>query len=251
MLKNIFCEVEYVGTDYFGFQVQNKKGKREITVQEVFETALERLFKEKIKIDYASRTDRGVHAKRQGVNFKVDTRIPLQNIERALNSFLPPDIRIKKIKGVPFDFHSRFWANSKIYRYVIFNRKNPSVFCQNFSWHIDKSLNLENAKRASKRLIGKYDFSLFAKEAKRYQSCIREIKDISFKKKNSFIYIDIEADGFLRHMARNIVSFLVKVAQEKISLKDIPLILERKISYTNKPAPARGLYLLKVKYAKG
>ncbi|MCM8787402.1 MAG: tRNA pseudouridine(38-40) synthase TruA [Candidatus Omnitrophica bacterium] len=248
MQKNIFLTVEYVGTNYFGFQLQNKKEKKEPTVQECIEVALKRLFNKKIRIIYASRTDRGVHAKEQAINFKADTNIPLKNIKKALNTFLPKDIYVKKIKKVPLDFHSRFFAKSKVYRYIILNRKEPTVFMGNLSWHIGEPLDIEAMKKVSLLLIGKKDFSIFAKEAKNYKNCIREIKNILIKKQNSFIYIDIEADAFLRNMARNIVGFLVNVGKGRIKVTDAVYILEKKFKYLNKPAPACGLYLQKVKY---
>ncbi|MBP7088599.1 MAG: tRNA pseudouridine(38-40) synthase TruA [Candidatus Omnitrophica bacterium] len=250
MENNIFLEIEYLGSHYFGFQIQEKKGKREITVQSVVEEALRKLFKQKIRIAYAGRTDRGVHAKGQVINFKVDSSIPLKNIKVALNTLLPCDIRVKKVKKALLDFHSRFWAKSKIYEYVILNKSEPSVFWEHLSWQITEKLDLEKIKKISKKLVGKKDFFLFAKEAKKYLDCTREIKSISVKKKGSFIHIYIEADGFLRNMVRNIVSFLVKVGRGKISPKEVSLILAKKKPYINKPAPAQGLYLLKVKYAK-
>lgn len=248
MQKNIFLEIEYIGTNYFGFQIQNKKGKREITVQSAVEKALARLFGQKIRITFAGRTDKGVHAKGQVVNFKVNTKIPLKSIKKALNAFLPSAIRVKKIKRVPWDYHSRFWAKSKIYRYIINNKKEPSVFWKDFSWHISDFLDIESMQRASRSLIGKKDFSLFAKGAREYRNCIRILKNISIKKRGGFIYIDIEADGFLRNMARNIVSFLVKIGRGKIAPEEIKPLLQGDIPYINKPAPAQGLYLYKVKY---
>jgi tRNA pseudouridine38-40 synthase len=247
MEKNIYLEIEYLGTNYFGFQVQ-AKAKHQNTIQAELEKALAKLSRQKIRIAFAGRTDRGVHAKGQVANFKVDTKIPLSNIKRALNAFLPPDIRVKKVKKVPLDFHARFSAASKVYRYLIFNKSEPSVFCKDFAWHIDAPLNLEHMKRISKKLIGAKDFYLFAKEAKKYKDCIRNLKDISIKKKGVFLCIDIEASGFLRSMARNIVAFLVKVGTAKLSLKNAALVLERKAAYTNKPAPGCGLYLYRVKY---
>jgi len=248
MVKNIFLEIEYLGTDYFGFQIQSKKGSPEITIQGVLEKALNKLFRQKIRVAYAGRTDRGVHARAQAVNFKVNTEIPLKNIKQALNSFLPQDIRIKKVKYVSLDFHARFWAKSKLYRYVILHKSEPSVFWRGLAWHINEPLDLQNMRRACRNLRGKKDFSLFAKDAEKYESGTRSMKDISIKKKGSLIHIDIEADGFLRHMARNIVSFLVKIGSGKINSKDIPAILKQKAPYFNKPAPAQGLYLCKVKY---
>lgn len=235
MQKNLFIEIEYLGTNYFGFQIQEKRPKSEKTVQAVLEQALKRLFNQKIRVTASGRTDKGVHAQGQVINFKVDTKIPLANIKTALNTFLPLDVRIKKIKRVPLDFHARFSAKSKIYRYLIYNQKEPSVFWKDFSWHLSEILDLTQMQKAARKITGRRDFSAFAKGAKKYKHCIREIKDILIKKKGKFIQIDIEAEGFLRSMARNIVSFLVSLSCNKIAR-------------TDKPAPAEGLYLYKVKY---
>ncbi|HIE35864.1 MAG TPA: tRNA pseudouridine synthase A [Candidatus Omnitrophica bacterium] len=182
MFKNILCEVEYVGTDYFGFQIQNKK-KKEITVQEVIEDALEKLFHKKIRIVYASRTDRGVHAQGQIINFKIDTKIPLSNIKNALNSFLPYDVKVKKIRKVSLDFHSRYNTLSKTYRYLIINRRQPSVFWQKFCWQIEEKLDIDLMRKAAKKIKGKRDFSIFIKQPSNYKNCTREIKNIEVKKK--------------------------------------------------------------------
>lgn len=248
MLKNIFLKVEYDGTNYFGFQIQNKKHSREETIQAVIEAALEKLFNDKIRVVYTSRTDRGVHAYSQGVNFKVDTLIPLPNIKKALNYFLPQDIRVKKVKRVPLSFHSRFCVKSKVYRYIISVRKEPSVFERNFCWNISSALDLDKMKAISKRMTGKHDFSVFAKEAKKYKTCVREIKSIVIRKRGGYIYVDIEADGFLRGMARNIAAFLAAAGKGRISVQEALAVWRNKAVYINKPAPAQGLYLWKVKY---
>jgi len=247
-VKNILLELEYVGSSYFGFQIQEKGGKNQTTVQGVLEETLAKLFREKIRIVASGRTDRGVHAKAQVVNFKVDTKIPLEKIKPALNKLLPSDVRVKKVKKVSGDFHARFSVKSKIYRYLILNTKKPSVFWHNLAWYVDGDLDIDLMEKASRKIKGKRDFSVFAKKAKKDKDCIRDIKVISIKKKSSFIYIDIEANGFLRFMARNIVSFLVKLSKGSTPLKDISLILRGRIPYINKPAPPGGLYLYKVIY---
>lgn len=246
--KNILLELEYVGSNYFGFQIQAKGKKSQVTIQEVLEKALTRLFREKIRVAASGRTDRGVHARAQIVNFKVNTKIPLANVKIALNTFLPLDIRVKKIKKVPEDFHARFSVKSKIYRYLIFQHREDSVFWRNFAWHLSTPLNLERMRKTAKRLIGKKDFALFTKDAKSYKDCKRRVKSITIRKRVNIISIDIEAEGFLRSMARNMVSFLVMASKENTCFKDISSILKGKISYINKPAPPGGLYLYKVIY---
>ena len=247
-MQAIFLEVEYVGTRYFGFQIQNKHSAREITVQEVIEKALKRLFNQDIRIDYTSRTDTGVHARAQGVSFAVDTKIPLAGIKRALNSFLPYDVKIKIIKAYPENWRVRYAVKSKIYRYTICNAKEQSVFNHDFSWHVIAPLSVAAIKKAALLIKGKKDFSLFAKDAKHYENPVRHVKSIKITKKGAFIYIDIEANGFLRNMARNIVSFLELAGSGKIALKQAKNILLKKEPYANKPAPAKGLCLVKVYY---
>jgi len=245
-VKNILLEIEYDGTNYFGWQIQKDK----ITIQEKIEEAIEKLFHKKVRLFYASRTDRGVHAKAQIANFFIETSLSLQNIFKALNSFLPQDIRIKKIKKVPLDFFAHR-ASSKIYRYLILNSQKPSVFWRHYSWYVRGSLDIEKMKEIAKKLIGYKDFSIFAKEVKRYKNTYRDLKKIFIRRRGSFIYIDIEANGFLRGMARGIVYFLVEVGKRKISLKEAEAIIEKKNSYNKKLAPPSGLYLYKVKYEKG
>lgn len=242
-VKNILLEIEYDGTNYFGWQIQKDK----ITVQGKIKEAIEKLFHKKIKLFYAGRTDRGVHAKAQIANFFVNTSLSLQSIFKALNSFLPQDIRIKKVKEVPLNFFAHK-ASSKIYRYLILNTQKPSVFWRHYSWHIGDSLDIEKMKGVAERLIGYKDFSIFAKEVKRYKNTYRNLKRISIKKRGNFIYIDIEANGFLRGMARGIVYFLVEVGKEKITLQQAEEIIKKKIPYNKKLAPSSGLYLYKVKY---
>jgi len=189
-----------------------------------------------------------VHAKAQGVSFAVGTKIPLKNIKRALNSFLPYDVKIKKIKAYPENWRVRYAVKSKIYRYTVCNAKEQSVFDHDFSWHIIAPLSITAMKKAAVMVKGKKDFSLFAKDAKHYENPVRYVKAIKINRKKQFIYIDIEADGFLRNMVRNVVSFLELVGSGKIALNKAKNILARKEPYANKPAPAKGLCLMKVNY---
>jgi len=250
MLKNIFVELEYDGSDFCGWQIQNRSKIAKRTAQEDFQKNLDKLFGTKISIDYASRTDKGVHAKGQCVNFRVDTKIPLKNIKFALNNSLPHDIRVKKIKQVSLDFHSRFDVVSKVYRYMIDTKKEPSVFLHNYAWNFSGDLDLDKMEKAAKQLVGKKDFFVFARDAKKYKTCIRELMDISIKKKGYYLYIEIEANGFLRNMARNVVSFLVSVGKGDILLKDASKIIAKSVTYLKRPVPGCGLYLLSVKYGK-
>ncbi|MCF7886965.1 MAG: tRNA pseudouridine(38-40) synthase TruA [Candidatus Omnitrophica bacterium] len=251
MKKNILLVIEYLGTNYFGWQIQSKKNKKEITIQGVLENALLKLFKQPVRVNASGRTDRGVHAKAQYLNFKIDTEIPLPNIKKALNASLPEDIKIKEIKIAPLDFHSRFSAKAKTYLYIIYNRKDFSVFWSNFSWQITEKINLALTRRVAKKIVGKRDFYIFAKGAKNYKSCIRDLKKISIKKKEDIIYLEIKANGFLHQMARNIVNFLIQAGTGKIDINEAEAVLAGKKDFIKKPAPPQGLYLKKVDYKIG
>ncbi|MBN2120356.1 MAG: tRNA pseudouridine(38-40) synthase TruA [Candidatus Omnitrophica bacterium] len=247
MLKNICIQLQYDGANYRGWQIQPKK-RRLKTVQQEVEKAIKRLFRKRVRIVSSGRTDKAVHANCQYANFKIDTSIQKKNIKRALNSYLPNDIYIRKISFVSSDFHSRFSAKSKTYRYMILNKGQPDVFSRNYSWWIPRYINLTRMRKASRNFLGRKNLSTFAQKAE-YSSCIREIKKISIRKKNDFICIDIKANGFLRGMARNIVSFLVDIGLGKVDIGQAKkAILSKDRSFIGKPAPAYGLYLWKVYY---
>jgi len=248
ILQNICLELEYDGSNYFGWQIQ-KSAHRSVTIQSTFEQALKKLFKKPVKAVSSGRTDSGVHAKTQVVNFKILTPIPLENIKIALNGLLPSDIRILKIKKKPPNFHARFSVRSKIYEYLIYNQTMFPVFKRNYYWHVPGYLNLNQMRRASLMLIGKYDFASFASKVDREKSSVRSLKSIRINKKNSVISIKVEASGFLRGMVRNIVAALVDVGKGEVSVSQVKRIKRAKNrSFLGKSAPACGLYLLKVKY---
>ena len=255
MLRNIYLEIEYDGTNFFGWQIQNKvqnsklKAQSLRTVQGEVEKAIEKLFNKRIRIVYSGRTDRGVHAKAQVINFKVETRLLPESIRKALNSFLPEDIYIKKIKFASLDFHSRFRVKLKTYRYLILNKKERDIFLRNYTWWVPQKLDMDLMRKASYLLIGKKDFSLFSKQASKYKSCLRTVKNITINKRGSLLIIDISAEGFLRGMVRNIVGFLTKVTLDNLSLREVKDFLKKgKRAPYIKPAPPQGLYLYKVFY---
>jgi tRNA pseudouridine38-40 synthase len=247
-MKTIFLQVEYLGAHYCGFQIQNKKNSKEITVQEVLEKALKKLFHANIRIGYVSRTDSGVHAKDQGVSFAVDTKIPLTNIKRALNSYLPSDVRVVKVKSYPGGWRIQNAVKSKLYRYTIDNKQDQSVFDAPYAWHLKYCLDLSAMRMAAAMIVGKRDFSVFAKNAKQYADPVRHVKMIKILVKNGRITIDVAADGFLHNMVRNIVGFLVQVGCGKITLADAKKIIALKAPYFNYNVPPHGLCLMKLFY---
>ncbi|MFB0526290.1 MAG: tRNA pseudouridine(38-40) synthase TruA, partial [bacterium] len=158
-MRNIRLNIEYDGTDYFGWQIQ----KRKSTVQGEIKKILERILEEKIRLIGAARTDSGVHALGQVASFKTrNKKLTSDSFTKALNSILPSDIVIKEVKEVPRRFHARYSAKSKVYCYQILNRSFPSALGRRFSWHIPGPLDWRKIRVASKYFVGKHDFSPFS-----------------------------------------------------------------------------------------
>lgn len=249
-MPNIRLQIEYEGTNYAGWQIQNRDSPK--TIQETIEKVLEKVLQEKVKVIGSGRTDAGVHAMGQTANFKTNSRLTPAKIQKALNGLLPDDIRIKKANYADNDFHACYSARSKTYRYIILNSKVSSVFLKRSSWHIPYKLDIPLMRKEAKSLIGRHDFSSFCASGSSARTRVRTIKKISVKKSfNDFnlITIDIEADGFLYNMARNIVGTLVEIGRGRFSAGSMRKILTAKDRRAaGATAAARGLFLVKVKY---
>lgn len=239
--------IAYDGTRYAGWQIQKNAG----TIQEEIEKALKKILKEKVRLIAAGRTDSGVHARAQAANFKIKRNFPLNKLQSAVNSNLPKDISILKAKIVHSKFHSQYDAKSKIYRYTILNSRIDDPFLRNYYHKIPYRLNISLMKKEAKILAGKHDFKSF--QAKSAQSSVkntvRTIRRINIKKDKKFLYIDIEANGFLHNMVRNIVGTLIEIGRGHFPEGSMGGILgSRNRSKAGPTAPARGLMLMKVKY---
>jgi tRNA pseudouridine38-40 synthase len=248
-MRNLRLELEYDGTHYCGWQVQGRNSGRKRSIQEALEKTLRIILNEKIRTIVSGRTDAGVHALGQVANFRVKSNIPLHRLKYALNCLLPKDISVNDIKEVSATFHSRFRARSKTYRYAILNREHPSALSRNTAYFYPYPLNLSFMRREARCLIGSHDFKSFQAADKKERGSVRTIKKINIAKRGDFVYIDIQADGFLYNMARNIAGTLIKIARgkaERGSLKNILDSRDRK--YAGPTAPAKGLTLLKVYY---
>lgn len=246
--RNLKLEIEYDGTNYCGWQVQcNNKFKK--SIQEVIEKTLQKILQEKIKLIASGRTDAGVHGLAQIANFKTKSKITADNLQRALNGLLPDDISIRKIEEVPVNFHSRFDAKSKTYRYTILNRTYPSALSRNKVYFYPYPLNIKLMQKESRVLLQSHNFKSFQTSDKKERNPVKTIKKLKITKVRDFVYIDIEADGFLYNMARNIVGTLIEIGRGKFakgSLKRILLSRNRKLA--GPTLPARGLTLIKVNY---
>lgn len=249
--RNIALMVAYDGTNYNGFQWQSPP---RLAVQNVLEMKLEKIFGDKIELAAAGRTDAGVHAFGQVVNFFTDGRIELEKIPIAAQSVLPADIVVRAAREVDKNFSALHSAKSKIYLYRILRGEVSNPFVNRFAWHIFRPLDTEAMRAALKILIGTHDFSSFkAAGGAPNMSPVREIFSADLFTEKFFgeelLTIKIHASGFLYHMARNIVALTVAVGRKKITLAEFQKIFDaRDRSLVPATAPARGLCLQKVFY---
>ncbi|MCK5450424.1 MAG: tRNA pseudouridine(38-40) synthase TruA [Candidatus Omnitrophica bacterium] len=244
-MRNIKLTISYDGTKFKGWQVQ-KNGR---TVQEEIEKAIKRVFGKTSRIHGAGRTDSGVHAKGQVAHFKTSYDIPTRNIPPALNRVLPDSIVIIEAEEVSLNFHSRFDAKSKIYKYYIINTDHRDPFSAKYSWRVPYTLNMALMKREADVLEGEHDFKSFQASDKTERTSIREIRYVRVIKKNSKIIIEIKGNGFLYNMVRNIVGTLIDIGRGHLPPGSMKKILKAKDRTQAGPtAPAKGLFLMKIEY---
>ncbi|MDR1781683.1 MAG: tRNA pseudouridine(38-40) synthase TruA [Bacilli bacterium] len=233
----------YDGSDFLGMEKQTS-GR---TVQEEMEKVLSRIANQEIKLIYASRTDKKVHALNQVAIIKSNKELNIYHFLYATNLALPKDIHIKSMELVDDNFHPRYQAKGKHYQYII-NLNEYDPLLRNRMLFINKELNINLMQEASKLFIGKKDFRSFSSVPKNKES-VREIYDIIIANDNNIITIDFYGNGFLRYMIRKIVSILIDVSLNKKSLDDINELFEKKdISAYSKIVPSIGLYLMEVYY---
>ena len=239
--------IEYVGTNFRGWQIQTK-GK---TIQGLIQKNISKLLREKIVLTGAGRLDKGVHALEQSAHFECKKKIGnLNKFLKSLNHFLNNDmVTIIKIKKRGKDFHARFSAKMRIYKYVIINRLSRPVLDENRGWHIINKLDLEKMKKASKELVGTNDFSVFRASSCRAKSPIKTMKSVKIKSKNDKIEIEFKSQSFLQQQVRSMVGCLKYVGEKRWTLKKFIFVMNsKKRILCAPPAPPEGLYLSKVIY---
>jgi tRNA pseudouridine38-40 synthase len=236
--------VEYDGTDFLGYQIQ-ATGR---TVQGEIEKSLEEITGTAIRIDGAGRTDSGVHAIGQVIAFNVAWKHTLAELQRALNATLPRDIVITDLKITDNDFHPRFSALSRSYRYTIVNQPWPSVLQRRYAHHVTEKLDVAVMNEASQFLIGSHDFASFGKPPQG-EITIREVMQAEWTVENNRLVFEIMANAFLYRMVRTIVGTLIQVGLGRLTLDEIKQILEaRDLTRSAAPAPPHGLCLTRVTY---
>ena len=246
MPKNFMLTIEYDGTCYHGWQRQPNGP----TIQEALEKALETMMRQKITLIGSGRTDAGVHALGQTANFACHTNMAPGQIHRGLNSLLPDDIVIRSCLEVTDQFHSRYDAIKKTYRYCILNDPLPSAVGRQYAWWIRSPLDMIAMQQAAQHLLGAHDFRAFEGAGSPRSHTIRRVLDAQWKHQPpNRMAFEVTADGFLRYMVRNIVGTLVMVGLRKITSEQFRVILEsRDRARAAATAPARGLFLVGVSY---
>ncbi|MFQ3610454.1 MAG: tRNA pseudouridine(38-40) synthase TruA [Fimbriimonadales bacterium] len=242
-MQNVRLLVEYDGTDFHGFARQQNVR----TVQGVLETTLQSMLKETVEVFGASRTDAGVHARGQVVNFFTSRPVPLAVLPSAMNRRLAPDLRVIRADRVPERFHARFSAYSRVYRYSVYTAQHPSVWRIRYAWHYPRALSVERMAEALQRLEGEHDFRAFSVKTPEEKNTVRTLYRTAVRSVRDGVQIELEANGFLRGMVRLIVGALLVVGEGKLPSEALRTALEERVQQT-RMAPPQGLCLMRVKY---
>ncbi len=257
-MRNIFLVLSYDGTSYNGFQCQPFKN----TVQDKLQEAIFKLTGDQIVVEGSGRTDAGVHARGQVVNFQTSSNIPIERWRMAINSRLPRDIIVLEAREVPLSFHARRSAKRKTYRYTISNTRVPDVFQRNYQYHHPVPLHVTEMELALQYLIGEHDFSSFCSGRSTKQSHVRTIYHAYLEREAAsenpidpsdgrcgVLHLYITGNGFLYNMVRVIAGTLIQVGEGKRTAMDMKLLLDAKDRLKAGPtAMAHGLTLWDVEY---
>lgn len=239
--------VAYDGTDYQGFQRQANGP----TVQEALETALERVTGEPVAVLAAGRTDTGVHAEGQVIAFDTGWRHPLDALLRALNAALPPDVAVRQVAAARPDFHPRYDARSRHYRYTVWNEAVRSPLARRTSLHVPRPLDVAAMQAAARQVVGEHDFAAFG-QPPQGEGTVRQVLRAAWSGEPPWLFFDIEANAFLYRMVRSLVGTMLQVGLGLMTVEDFARILasgER--AQAGPTAPPHGLCLVEVQYEPG
>ena len=254
-MRRVKLAVAYDGTAYAGWQVQPNG----TTIQSVMEQALGHILQEPVRLRAAGRTDAGVHALEQVLDFCDSGKRDMETIVRGGNALLPEDIRILSAQEAPAEFDARQNAREKEYRYFLLLSRVASPFLSRYAWHIESPVDLDAVREALLHLVGEHDFTSFQGQGCAAQTPVRTILNTSVTLYDApgqsgpcvpgLCSIDIIGSGFLRHMVRNIVGTVIDAGRGRYQPEMVARIIEkRRRSEAGVTAPARGLFLWKVKY---
>jgi tRNA pseudouridine38-40 synthase len=244
-MANFRLTLSYDGTDFHGWQAQ--PGFR--TVQQTLEDAWFALTRERLRVNASGRTDTGVHAVGQVVNLHSDTRLSLENLPRAVNAHLPDDVAVKEAAVVPDTFDANRHAKRKLYRYVINDAPIPDLFLRRYCCHTRRRLDATAMARAAASLRGTHDFRSFETDWPNRATSVRTITHLALNRMGDWIWLDVEANGFLYNMVRSIAGTLLNVGRGYWPETEVAAILDAHDRTRAGPtAPAQGLFLMRVTY---
>ncbi len=241
---NLKLIVAYDGTKYFGWQ----KTSFGPSIEDTLAFVLKRILQHPVVLQAASRTDRGVHAKAQVVNFFTPRDVELKRLFKSINSLLPMDIQVLKIEEVEDSFHPTIDAKKKTYLYQVFHSDVLLPHKRHYFWHYNYPLDMAKMLNAKEHFIGKRDFSAFSSAS--IEDGMRTIHSIEIIKREDEILLEITGNRFLYKMVRNIVGTLIYIGSGKLSVSNLPIIFEKqKRELAGICAPAKGLFLKEIFYS--
>ncbi len=243
-MRNFKITVQYDGSKYCGWQKQPNS----LGIQGNLENAIYEITRERSSINGSGRTDAGVHALGQVANFRTSTTIPPKSLPKALNAKLPKDISVVSCEEVDYEFHSRFNAKKKTYRYMIYNNEYRNPIYKDTSYQVKYELDIDKIKTEAKSLIGTHDFKGFMSSGSEIKDTVRTIYNIDINTIDGMIIIEVEGNGFLYNMVRIIVGTLVDIGRGRINISMSEIIDSKDRSKCGHTAPAHGLFLKKVDY---
>ncbi len=246
-MRNIKLTIAYLGTAYKGWQKNNENSSIEATLG----SALERILHHPVTLQAASRTDAGVHAQGQVVNMMTEHTMPLPLLQRALNGTLPKDISILSLEEQPLSFHPTLDCIEKEYRYFLCNGSTQLPFYHLTSWHVPHTLDRALMEKAASKFLGQHDFSAFCNERSRWtRNPVCHLQSLHLIPIDTErFYFQLIGDHFLYKMVRNLIGTIVDVGKGKLSVDNLPQILNNQQRHAaGVTAPAHGLSLYKVYY---
>lgn len=245
-MRNFKLTIRYDGTDFWGWQTQ--PGRR--TVQETLENAIRAITQaDVVRLNCSGRTDAGVHAVGQVANVFLATKLSCETLRKAINAKLPDDVCVREVVEVPQSFCANKDAVRKMYRYVLHDGRLPDPFLRKYAWFVRHPLDAAAMYRASRCLVGRHDFRCFETEWPNRLTSVRTITHLSVNRLGEYIWIDVEANGFLYNMVRAIAGSLVQVGRglwPESRIEEVLQAMDRRLA--GPTAPPHGLFLMRVTY---
>jgi tRNA pseudouridine38-40 synthase len=243
--RNLRLLIEYDGTAYGGWQVQDNAP----TVQGTIEAAIRAMSSEAVRLRAAGRTDAGVHARGQVANFYTEGSIPDAGWRKGLNSHLPPDVAIRDAVTAPLDFDARRHAHGKLYRYTIWNHETRAPLQARFAWHVRRPLDAGAMQAAAAALVGRHDFSAFRAADCERVSTVRDLSRLAVARAGDEVTVEVTATAFLKNMVRIIVGTLVAAGHGALGPEELAAIRDAgDRTRAGVTAPPQGLCLEEVYY---